>query len=156
MNTKPVGSPGRPILIGMAAFVGVALLVTLALARSDTRSYEQGTPEATAQAYIQALFDGDRDTAHGFLSSELRARCEPRDLETWWISDAESASFDEVRIEGTHAEIEIRLISKDYDLGIFPFDNYDYSRETELVLDQLAGGWFITDATWPLAGCTWR
>ena len=156
MSSTKDQAPGRSILIGVAVFVGVAVLVALALARSNIRTYEPGTPEAIGQAYIQALFDNDRDTAHGYLSTDLQDRCEPWDLEVWWVRDADSASFDEVRIEGDTAEIEVRLVSRDYDLGIFPFDNYDYARETELVLERLDNDWVIVDATWPLAGCTWR
>ena len=156
MNKKATATPGKPILIGIGVFVVLALLVAVALARSDVRSYAPGTPEATAQAYIQALFDEDSETAHGYLSTDLQAECEPGDLEPWWVRNADSASFDEVHNDGTHAEIELRLLSNEYDLGNFPFDSYDYSRETELELDRVDGEWVITDATWPLAGCTWR
>ncbi|MEA2000962.1 MAG: hypothetical protein U9N84_03620 [Actinomycetota bacterium] len=156
MNDKTPRMPGTPILIGIGFLVMVAVIVALALAGGNIRTYDPGTPEATAQAYIQALFEEDTDTAFGYLSPELQAKCEPKDIELWWVRRADSASFDEVRSDGDHAEIELRLKSSDYDLGIFPFDNYDYSRETELELDRLDGEWVITDATWPLAGCTWR
>jgi hypothetical protein len=148
--------PGTPFLIGIGVVVVIALIVALALAGGDVRTYEPGTPEATAQAYLQALFDDDEEAAHAYLSPALQERCEPWDLDTWWARDAESAVFDEVRVDGDHAEIELRLISREYDLGLFPFDNYDYTRETELELDRIAGEWVVTDATWPLAGCAWR
>ncbi len=156
MNEKTPRMPGTPILIGIGFVVMVAVIIALALAGGNIRTYEAGTPEATAQAYIQALFDEDTDTAFGFLSAELQAKCKPRDLELWWVRNADSASFDEVRSDGDHAEIELRLKSRSYELGMFPFDNYDYSRETELELERLFSEWVITDATWPLAGCTWR
>lgn len=156
MSATTPSKPGTPILVGIGIFVIIALLVTLALAGSNVRSYAPGTPEATAQAYIQALFDEDADVAYGYLSAGLQKECKPYDLDLWWVRRADSASFDEVRVDGNHAEIELRLLSTDFDVGIFPFDNYDYSRETELELDRLGGEWVITDATWPLAGCTWR
>jgi hypothetical protein len=156
MNTKAFSKPGAPILIGIGILVVLALLVTLAVADRNVRSYDPGTPEATAQAYIQALFDEDRDAAYAHLSADLQDDCKPNDLDLWWVRGAESASFDEVRIDGDHAEIELRLLSTDFELGIFPLENYDYSRETELELDRFESEWVITDATWPLAGCTWR
>jgi hypothetical protein len=156
MNTNAFSKPGAPILIGIGIFVALALLVTLALADRNVRSYDSGTPEAVAQAYIQALFDEDEDAAYSYLSADVQDECEPRDLDMWWVRGAESASFDDVRISGDHAEIELRLLSTEFDMGIFPFDNYDYSRETELELDRIGGEWVITDATWPLAGCIWR
>lgn len=156
MSTKTPDSPGTPILIGIGIFVVVALIVAITLAGSNVRSYEPGTPEAVAQAYIQALFDEDTDEAYEYLSADVQEKCEPRDLDLWWVRDAESASFDEVRIDGDRAEIELRLLSTDLELGVFPFENYDYSRETELELDRVDGEWVITDATWPLTGCLWR
>jgi len=148
--------PGKSILFGIGIFVAIAAIVAVALSNSNVRSYESDTPEATAQAYIQALFDENPETAHSYLSDHLKSVCKPRDLEMWWVRNADSATFDEVRSDGSHAEIELSLLSSDYDLGLFPFDNYDYSRETELELDLINGEWVITEATWPLAGCTWR
>jgi hypothetical protein len=156
MNEETSHLPGTPILLGVGLLVLLAVIVALALAGPNVRSYEPGTPEAVAQAYIQALFDEDNPAAHGFLSPELKTKCEPEDLELWWVHNADSASFDEVRDDGDHAEIELSLVSSDYDLDAFPFDNYDHSRQTELELDRVDGEWVITDATWPLAGCTWR
>lgn len=156
MNTKAFSKSGTPVLIGIGIFVVLALLVTIALAGRNVRSYDPGTPESVAQAYIQALFDEDPEAAYGYLSTDLQDRCKPHDLDTWWARQAESASFDEVRINGDHADIELRLLSTEFDMGIFPFDNYDYSLETELELDRLGGEWVITNATWPLAGCIWR
>ena len=156
MKDKASAMPGRSILIGIGVFVALALIVVLALAKSNVRKYDPGTPEATAQAFIQALFDEDPETAHGFLAADLKEVCEPRDLNLWWVRHADTAVFDEVRADATHTEIEISLLANDFEFGIFPFDNYDYSRETELELDLFDGEWLVTDATWPLAGCTWR
>lgn len=156
MNTKKSLSPGTPILIGIGFAVMLGLLVALALADSNVRDYEPGTPEAAAQLYVKALFDEDRAAAYALLTPEVQDRCEQNDLDLWWVRDADSASFDEVRVSDGHAEIELRLVGNDIDPGLFPFDNYDYSRETELVLDQIDGEWLVSDATWPLAGCNWR
>jgi hypothetical protein len=156
MSTTSLRKPGTPILIGIAVFVVIALLVVLALANANVRTYEAGTPEAVAQSYIQALFDEDTEAAHQYLSTELQAKCQLEDLDMWWVRSSDSASFDQVKVEGDHAEIELRLNSQNYDLGLFPFDNYNYSEETELELDRVEGEWVITNATWPLAGCTWR
>ena len=154
MSTRT--SPGTPILVGASVVVVLALLAMLALSRSSTRSYGPDTPEAAAQGYLQAVFDDDTDLAHTYLSSELRTKCSSHDFDWWWAHQADSATFEEVRVEGDHAEIELRLTSNDYEHDLFPFPDYNHSRETELELDRIEGGWVITDATWPLAGCTWR
>jgi hypothetical protein len=156
MSKKPTMKPGTPILVGIGVFVAIALVVALALAGSNVRTYASDTPEAVAQAYFQALFDEDTDAAYDYLSAGLKAECEPSDLDMWWIHDAQSVSFDGVRVTGNHAAIELRLLSTDFDMGIFPFEDYENSLESELELDRTHGEWKITDATWPLAGCTWR
>jgi len=156
MSRKPASKPGTPILIGIGVFVAIAIVVALVLAGTNVRTYAPDTPEAVAQAYFQALFDGDTNAAHDYLSADLKAQCEPSDLDMWWIHNGQSVSFDEVRITGDHAAIELRLLSTDFDMGIFPFEDYGYSHEAELELDRFHGKWEISDATWPLAGCNWR
>lgn len=155
-ETSAPRAPGTPWLIGVGVFVVLAIIVTLALAGSRLRSYEEGTPEATAQAFIQALFDEDPEAAHVYLSADLQERCDPDDIDLWWVQSSDSASFEDVKINGDHADIELRLQARQYDLGLFPFDFYDWDRETELELDRIDDEWVITNATWPLAGCIWR
>ena len=156
MSEKPTAQPGKTILIAIGLVVAIALLISLALARNEVRQYDEGAPEAVAQAFIQALFDEDVDAARDYLSPELQDQCQPHDLDLWWISRAYSARFEEVVVNGNHADIEVILVSTDYEPIVFPFDNYDYSTDTELELELRSGTWEITHATWPLAGCTWR
>jgi hypothetical protein len=125
MIKKVTMKPGTPILIGICVFVAIALVVALALAGSNVRTYAPDTPEAVAQAYFQALFDENTNAAHDYLSADLKAECGPNDLDVWWIHDAQSVSFDEVRTTGNHAAIELRLFSTDFDMGIFPFEDYE-------------------------------
>ncbi len=156
MTQKASSQPGKTILIAIGVVVATAILIALAMAGGDVREYEEGTPERVAQAFIQALFDEDVDTARTYLAAELQDQCAPHDLDLWWVHDADSARFEEVVVDGDHADIEVVLISTDYEPVILPFDNYDYSADTELELERRSGTWEITHATWPLAGCTWR
>lgn len=156
MSEKPTTQPGRAVLIAIGVIVALALVISLAIARNDVRQYEDGTPEAVAQEFIQALFDEDVDTARTYLSAELQDQCQPDDLDLWWINRSYSARFEEVAVQNDHADIEVILVSNDYEPIVFPFDSYDYSTDTELELELRSGKWEITHATWPLAGCTWR
>ncbi len=153
MKTSP---PGRIILTVTALAVGISIIVALLLARDDVRSYEPGTPEATAQAFIQAMFDEDVEAARNFLSAELQRECRGDDLNLWWVRNADSARFDSVDISDDTADIEVSLITTEYEPGFFPFSDHDYSSETEIELERHDGTWVITNATWPLSGCTWR
>jgi hypothetical protein len=144
-------SPGTPILIGIAIVVVLAIIIALALSERGIEHFEAGSPEATAQAYIQALFDDDFDEAYGYLSDDLQAGCRRADLSAPGLED--TATFEEVRRDGDHAEIELRLGEADFFPGDFPFDNYDWSRRTELELDRIDGVWRVTFAAWPVFRC---
>ncbi len=156
MSENTAKQPGRAVLVAIGVIVAVAVLVSLAIARNDVRQYDEGTPEAVAQAFIQALLNEDIDTARSYLSSELQDQCRPHDLDLWWIRQADSARFEEVVVTGDQADIEVILVSTDYEPVVFAYDNYDYSTDTELELELRSGKWEITHAAWPFTGCTWR
>lgn len=143
--------PGTAILIGIGIIIVLAIIIALALAGRGLQEFEAGSPEATAQAYIQALFDDDFDEAVGYLSEELQTRCRPGDLRASDLED--TAIFEEVRRDGDHAEIELRLSDGESFPGDFPFDDYRWSRDTELELDRIDGVWRITWAAWPVYRC---
>lgn len=152
-GVKPTktGTPGTPILIGIGIAVGLAVLIALALSGRGLQRYDPDSPEAAAQAYIQALFDEDFDEARRYLSDDLQSRCRGVDLRLSGLED--TATFDEVRGDGDHAEIELRLSDSAVFPGEFPFRDYDWSTDTELELERIDGVWRITRAAWPVFRC---
>lgn len=151
MNKVASRTPGSSVLIGIGIAVALLIIVALALSQRGLQRFDPGTPEAAAQAYVQALFDEDYETAHTYLSTELQAQCRSDELRVYGLQDA--ATFDEVRRDGDRAEIELRLTDTKYYPGLYPFDDYRWSTETELVLERIDGTWQITDAAWPVYRC---
>ncbi len=140
MENENPGQPGARILAGAAILIVVAVVVAAVLADSRTRKFDAGTPEAAAQAYIQALFDGEEDEAHALLTPELQWQCDVDELARGLAFGAEVAIFDDVNVDGDRAEIIVVLDS-------------GFSRETRLVLERRDGRWLIADAEWLLNRC---
>ncbi len=69
-------SPTRMIAIALAivaVLVVLAVVVVLAFGSGGVREYPAGTPEATVQAYVQALDSRDLTGAYAQLSARLKA-----------------------------------------------------------------------------------
>lgn len=141
MEHDNAGQPGRGILVGAAIAIVVAVVVAAALAGSGTATFDADTPEAAAQAYIQALFDGEEDVAHQLLTPELQGRCRGHERSSALAFESRVAVFDAVDVDVDRAEITVVL-----DSGI--------SRETRLVLVRRDGRWLVADSQWPLDHCS--
>lgn len=155
MDTKTRHMPGRTALIAIGSLLVVAAGGIALLGNRNIAEYADGTPEAAAQAYVQALFDGDTTTAYELLGERLRADCEPFQLDEGIAERLDrTARFVDVAVAGEQATIRIRLSSSNVDFDPFPVDAFD--TDTRLVLDLVDGVWRIIDAEWPLYGCMWR
>ncbi len=135
------------VLIG--AIIGVAVL-----RERRVIHYEPGTPEATAQAYVQALFDRDFDLAHGYLAPELQDECGPYQIDFDFDEESAVATFGRVRVDGDRAVIEIRLAATDYRPE--PLFIHEYETDMRLVLERYDDEWRIVDTDWPLHSCVPR
>lgn len=155
MDTQTRHMPGRTALIAIgsllvAAAIGIALFGTNSIAE-----YADGTPEAAAQAYVQALFDGDPATAYELLGDRLQVDCEPFQLNDGIVDRLDrTARFTDVAVADGQATITVRISSSDLEFDPFPAGGFE--TDTRLVLDLVDGAWRIVDAEWPLYGCTWR
>jgi hypothetical protein len=153
----PPPPAGRRVLATVAIVVILGLGIGLVLAARGGPAYPEGSAEAAAQGYLQALFDEDPAQAREFLAPELAATCQTFEPASWWISESRAARFEDVReLDGT-VVIDLELSSlRTYDPFEFPLDDYDPVRDTELVLEQRNGTWVITEAAWPLHQCDRR
>jgi len=143
--------PGTGLLIAIGMILVGAVVVIAALGGRRIVGYEPGTPEATAQACVQAMMDREFDVAGGYLVTELQDQCEPYRLETPDPADSMVVMFGDVRVDGDSATIEARFTSTDLQPEPFPFEEPD--TDARLVLAQRSGEWRIVHADWPTYGC---
>lgn len=153
----PPRPAGNRILVTIVGIVAIGLVVGVVLAARGGPVYPEGSAEAAAQAYLQALFDEDPAEARAFLAPEIAATCHTYEPASWWIGESTAVRFEDVREIDDRVVIDLELSSlSEYDPFEFPFDDYDPVRDTELVLEQRNGDWVITEAAWPLHQCDWR
>lgn len=130
-------------------WVGGALLVALVaaaalLASRPAPTFDPSTPEGTVQAFLQAVFDGETETASAYLAPDLDARClddRYRDPDTSVRANLVSTEAN----DGT-AEVAIRLT---FTRPEPPFGGSEYSEDVVYRLGSHSGRWLIESAGWP-------
>jgi hypothetical protein len=153
----PAPQAGNRVLVTIVSVVVLGLIIGLVLAARGGPEYPEGSAEAAAQGYLQALFDEDPIAARAFLAPELAATCHTYEPASWWISESTSIRFEDVRNVDGKVVIDLELSSlTTYDPFEFPLDDYDPARDTELVLERRDDSWVITEAAWPLHQCDRR
>ena len=152
-QTQTHHMPGTAALVTIGVVLVAAVAAIALLAGRDVVDYAPGTPEATAQAYIQALFDRDYETADALLSPTARARCPSFDTE---FNDTRTgaATFEQVRRYDDRIVIDILLTGARFEPGPFPIE--EDRIETELSLRQIDGEWRIIAGEWPFDRCARR
>ena len=80
-NEAPAAGDGRrsqraliALLVTVAAVVIVALIAVLT--RGGPAQYAEGSPEGVVQRYVQAVTDGDRQTALALLTPTIAEECQ--------------------------------------------------------------------------------
>lgn len=131
----------------------VVLAVIAAVATSGRSSSElpADSPEATVQAYLEAILDRDVSALDRL---EADTDCETSDITQAPIPDSARAVLVEVDVDGDQATIEVEISESS---AGSPFDTYEFVHDEVFVLEQDDDGeWRITGAPWPLYGCEGR
>jgi hypothetical protein len=140
--------PETAILLAVGTAIVIALVVGAVLANRATE-FPDGSPEATAQKYLQAILDNDERTARTYLAPDVADNCDPFPR-TYGLRYADTVRFAAVAVDGGHAEIELEFsFSSDYEPFEFPIDEPRHSPgEAHLVLEQRTDGWVVVGASW--------
>jgi hypothetical protein len=145
--------PGAGWLAAIGLGLAGALVAAFVLGGPGVSEYPPDTPEAAAQAYIQALFDGDGLAARDLVVPEHRFRCRSGLIEPVMGGEAMSATFVSVDIEAERAVIEVRISGERFEPDPF---SYEFREDSRLILEHRDGVWLVADADWPLDECGWR
>lgn len=148
MDGEQARAQSRSVLIVAVAAVAVLVVVTVvALAVRSPTEFEPGTPEATAQGYVQAVVDDDATTAIGYLSEALKETCTPSDFRTTYIPESLRVTLSATAIEGETAEVDLNIEEGGGGLG----GSYDY--DVTLYMARQDGAWVISEPPWPIEFC---
>ncbi|MEZ5411681.1 MAG: hypothetical protein R2761_26845 [Acidimicrobiales bacterium] len=139
------------ITIGIPTVV-LVLLVTAALlaSRRDSVTYADGSPEAVAQSYFEALIDHDAGGAYELFTPALQSRCpRPPSAEVDYLAITRVV-LDEVTTSGGTATVRVS-VTQDLDSG--PFGSGEVTNTETLRLEKIDGRWLIGDLPWPFFSC---
>jgi hypothetical protein len=139
-----------PLLI-MAAVVGLAVLVTIALVVArGPETYAPGSPEAALQDFLEAGFDGDSVAILELVTDESRDGCQSAlDRERFdgsWYSDGLWAELEDMTVVGDVANAEVRFHQRGAN---DPFNNSRWSYDERFTIEWVDGAWLIDRAGWP-------
>lgn len=140
------------LLIGAVAVLLVVALVAVLLSRQHTATYAEGSPEATAQAYLSAVVAGDTAEAARHLDPDRG--CTAANLEVAYIGDAARVVLRESQVDGETARVRVEVVS-----GGGMLSGPEWVREETLRLRRDAAsetGWVVTGVPWPAYECAGR
>lgn len=140
--------PERVLLLLVAGIVVLAVVAGVVSALRPVSEFESGTPEATVQAFLQAVFEGDEEAAEGHLATD--SRCDASDVESARTDESSRVVLRESDIEDGAARVTVEIVSSS-DNG--PFVVEEYSRQRTFDLVQESGEWRLEDVPWPLFSC---
>lgn len=110
------------------------------------------SPEGAVQGYVQAVLDGDDETAAEYFSAELTRTCSPPDFrDARPVDPSLTVTLEEVRRRGDQVEVEVRLRELS---GDPPFDAYESSYTERFLLVEEDGAWKLDgESPWPIHFC---
>jgi hypothetical protein len=141
------------VALTVATTVLVLLLAAVLLAgRRGPAIYPDGSPEATVQAYFQAIIGNDPIAMHAQYTEEIRDRCRPPAASEIAFLPVTRVRLDAVDSDDDGDHVTVRVsITQDWGGGPFAADETTFDETFRLV--DTAEGWRIEDQAWPYIYC---
>ena len=136
----------RTVLMVIGAFAVVLIAVAIVVAIQPPETFDPGTPEGTAQAYYQAILDGDEDLALSYLDEDLMASCPTQDLR-YFTPDNARVVIERTEIDGDEARVDV-VVTETWGEG--PFGGGSDVFDETLIMTQDDDVWVITRIPWPV------
>lgn len=144
----PRARSGTVLTVVAAAAVVLAAATIVAIAVRAPSEFDQGTPEAVAQGYVQAVIDGDALEAIDHLSTGLRERCTVGELRSAYVPESLRVRLTGVDVLDDRAEVDLAV---EEGTGAGLGDGYGY--EVTLFMERADRSWVISEAPWPIEYC---
>lgn len=146
-------NPKALIAVVVPVAVVVLLVIAALLARRDPVVYQDGTPEATVQAYFQAVVDRDPRRAYELFTPELQERCQPPGAAEISYLTVARAVLDDVVIDedggedgGGSATVWVS-VTEAFEGG--PFGSNESTTVQTVYLERVDNEWGIAEVPWP-------
>jgi hypothetical protein len=135
------------IVLTVIGTVTVALIaVAIVIAVQPPETLDPGTPEGSAQAYYQAILDGDEDLALSYVDEDLVSNCSTHDL-TYFTPDSARVVIERTEIDGDTATVDVVITETG---GEGPFGGGSNTFDETLVMTRSGDIWVISRAPWPI------
>ncbi|MEA3501341.1 MAG: hypothetical protein U9R47_01090, partial [Actinomycetota bacterium] len=132
------------MVIGGIAVILIAVAIVVAV--QPPKEFDPGTPEGTAQAYYQAILDGDEDLALSYLDEDLLAGCSTHEL-SYFIPESARVVIAKTEIDGDEARIDVVITET---RGEGPFGGGSNTFDEALIMTRSDDAWVITSMPWPV------
>jgi hypothetical protein len=136
----------RIALMVIGAITVVLIAVAIVIAVQPPETFDPGTPEGTAQAYYQAIIDGDEDLALSYLAEELLSSCSTHDL-THFTPDGARVLIEQTEIDADAARVDV-VITETWGEG--PFGSGSNTFDETLIMTRSGETWVISRMPWPV------
>jgi hypothetical protein len=133
------------VVVGVIVVLGAAAAVFSAT--QSGASYRRGTPEATVQDYLGAVFDGDSDGAARHLAPT--SGCDARDLDQVVVDRSTRVHLVSVKVEADTARVEVAVDRSGTDGPFAVGETEDHTYH----LTRTGGAWLLDAVPWPLYDC---
>ena len=143
--------PNLVLAIVVAVVVVIAVAAGVVAADRSEVEVQAGTPEATVQAYLRAVLDGD---VAALDQLEPGTRCEAGDITGAFVPESARIVLAGSEVDGAHATVRVEITEGS---AGSPFGVDEYTHEQRFALEQSdTGDWYIVGAPWPLHVCEGR
>lgn len=140
--------PERVLLIVVGGIVVLAVVAGVVAALRPVEDFEPGTPEASVQGFLRAVFEGDEEAAEGYLATD--SECSASDVEEARTTGSARVVLRESDTENGTAHVSVEIVSSSRG-GPFEVDEYSRNRTFDLV--QEGDEWRLDRVPWPLFSC---
>jgi len=145
METSSTEASHLP-LIALGALILFAIVVGVAMGLGGAQEFDDGTPEAALQEYLDAAVDGDSSAVLALLTSNAQNECEDRVQRQMWSSNRIGFRLESMDVSGSTASAVVD--ERWTDSGPFGGSGSSGQQEFELTQDG-DGNWRIAQASWP-------
>ena len=132
------------IVIGGVAVVLIAVAIVVAV--QPPQELDPGTPQGVAQAYYQAILDGDEDLALSYIDDDVVANCSTYEL-SYFTPDSARVVIEKTEVDGDGARVDV-VVTETWGEG--PFGGGSNTFDETLIMTRSDDAWVISRMPWPV------